>query len=100
MASKFYVKEFEAMPVVPGGLAQIWGEPGVLQSVAVDATHREITLGARTHFVCITSDLNVAYVVGASNVVAVSTTDFPLWAYNYIAFAVTPGQTISSVLWA
>jgi hypothetical protein len=100
MASKFYVKEFEALPIVPNGSADIWGEPGVVQSVAVDATHREITLGARTRFICITSDLNVAYLVGGSSVVAVNTTDFPLWANNYLSFAVAPSSTISSVLWA
>ena len=100
MANKFYVKEFETVPQIKGIVAQIWGEPGVVQSVAVDATHREITLGARTVFVCITSDLDTAYLVGGASVVAVNSTDFPLWSKSYIAFSVQPGSTISSVLWA
>lgn len=101
MASKLYMKEFERVPAVPGGPAQIWGEPAsAFQSIAIDATHREMVFGAKTTFVCITSDVNVAHLITTAGTFAVTGTDFPLWANNYLCFAVQPKDTISGVLWS
>jgi len=102
MANKLYIKEFETIPVIGATAAQIWNEPhSVFQGFTVSSTHAESSaFGTKTKYVCITSDQNVAYLVTTAATAAVAGTDFPLWANNYLCFAVRPGDTLSAVLWS
>src|ERR1043165_9694140 len=102
MANKFYIKEFETIPLIGSQPAQIWNEPHtVFQGFTISSTHAEATpFGATTRYICITCDQNVAYLVTKAGTEAVAGTDWPLRANNYIAFAVRPGDTLSAVLWS
>jgi hypothetical protein len=102
MANKIYIKEFETIPLVQSQPAQIWHEPAtVTQNFTISSTHAEsAAFGTTTKYICITSDQNLAYLVSNAGTAAVAGTDFPLWANNYICFAVRPGDKLSAVLWA
>lgn len=102
MANKFYIKEFETIPLIGSQPAQIWNEPhSVFQGFTISSTHAESSaFGAKTKYVCVTCDQNVAYLVSSAGTAAVAGTDFPLWANNYLCFAVMPGQILSAVLWS
>lgn len=102
MANKLYIKEFETIPLVQSQPAQIWHEPATaFQGFTISSTHAESNaFGLTTKYVCITCDQSVAYLVSSAGTAAVAGTDFPLWANNYICFAVRPGDKLSAVLWS
>jgi len=102
MANKFYIKEFETIPNIGSNAAQIWTEPhSVFQGFTISSTHAESSaFGAKTKYICVTCDQDVAYLVTTAGTAAVAGTDFPLWSKNYISFAVRPGDTLSAVLWS
>lgn len=99
MASKLYIKEFQTLP---GSATQIWDEPGLEQTpLALTSTAAtSAVFNPKTRYVCITSDMDTAYVNSAAGATtAVTGTHFPLWSRNYICFSVRPGDAISAVLW-
>lgn len=101
MANKFYIKEFETLPQIPGGVAQIWAEPGHEQTpLDVSGAHQEsAAFGVNTKFIVITSDIDCSYLVSDVGTAATNS-NLPLWSKNYLAVAVEPGQFISAVPWS
>lgn len=102
MANKLYIKEFETLPIVKERAADLWAEPhSVFQGVAVSGTHAEAAaFGAKTRYVCITCDVDIAFLVTTAGTAAVTGTDYPLWGKNYLAFVVRPGDILSAVTWS
>lgn len=102
MANQLFIKEFEVLPLVPGGPAQIWGEPCSVEQnpVTIGASHAEsAAFNSKTKFVCITSDVDTSYLVSGAGTGA-AITNFPLWSKSYLCFSVPAGGKISAIAWS
>lgn len=93
-----YIAEYETMPSVPGGSAQLAPEPAIAtQKVSYTGTAgRSSAFNAKTRFIGITSPGIFSYLVGGSTVTA-TTDHFRVPADQIMFMAVQPSSFISAI---
>lgn len=93
-----WIKEFETLPYVPGGPAQIWPEPATVeQAVSYTGTAgTSAAFNAKTKYIAITSGGIFSYLVSTAGTAA-QATNYRVPADQILVFGVKGGDSISAI---